>query len=64
MNDTNSINEFLAAFADAAGIHRNDADAQWAGFSRDLPDGGRERIEAGGAESGREMGADFRALYA
>ena len=55
--------EFLNAFADAAGIDRNEANEQWAGFSRQLSD--REIIEqeSGGARSGRENGKMMRELH-
>ncbi|PYJ09805.1 MAG: hypothetical protein DMF06_08675 [Verrucomicrobia bacterium] len=57
------MNEFLTAFAKAAQLRPDEADKQWADFSRALPDSERERIENGGYKSGTEMGLDFLALY-
>jgi len=64
MSTHDTFKQFLAAFAEAAGIDPVDADAQWSGFSRDLPDCDRAAIESGGEASGREMGEDFRTVYA
>ncbi len=57
------MNEFLTAFAAAAKLRPDEADKQWADFSRALPDSERERIENGGEKNGTEMGLDFLVIY-
>ena len=60
---TMSYSEFIAAFAAAANLSRQEAEAQWTGYSRELPNAERLAIEARGAESGSEMGAEFRTAF-
>jgi len=56
---------FIAAFASAAGISNlAEADAQWAGWSRDLSNIERANVEAGGSESGATYGETFKDLAA
>ena len=57
------MSEFLKSFHAAAELVENEADDQWAGFSRDLSDRERAEIEDGGAESGAEMGRMFLAMH-
>jgi hypothetical protein len=57
------LQEFLNGFAKAADINLSEADAQWAGYSRQLSDHEREQIENQGQDSGFEMGTQFRKLY-
>ena len=59
----NKFEEFLDGFAISAEIGRDEADEQWAGFSRQLSDGERNRIEGSGFEAGLEEGDKFLAAY-
>lgn len=63
MSTYNISTEFLNAFADAAGIDRSDAEAQWAGFSNGLSDDKRRGEEDGGEESGTRNGEMFKAAF-
>lgn len=57
------MNAFLDAFATEAGLRDSEADEQWAGFSRQLSDNERARIERGGTRSGQRQGREFLQLY-
>lgn len=57
------ITPFLRGFADAAGLGYDAAADQWAGFSRQLPDGQRQRLEARGYPAGYRQGVAFAKLY-
>jgi len=54
---------FIEAFADTINLPPAKAVEQWAGFSRQLSDQERERIERGGESEGKRMGEDFNRLY-
>ena len=58
-----SKNEFIAGFAEATGFDMQQADEQWAGFSRNLSDAEIEREEAGGREAGVRNGELFLAMF-
>lgn len=62
-NEMIQLQNFLDSFAVAAELRRAEADEQWAGFSRQLSDAERARIEAGGFSAGAEQGEAFLALY-
>ena len=56
--------EFIEGFAAATGLDFQQADEQWAGFSRNLSDAEIEREEAGGREAGERNGQQFNAMFA
>jgi hypothetical protein len=53
--------EFLEGFNEATALE--DSAEQWAGFSRQLSDHERTRIELGGYEAGRAEGEKFREIH-
>jgi hypothetical protein len=57
------MNAFLTEFAKTIGMNIQDAEEQWAGFSRQLSDNERNRIEARGARAGKSEGLRFLELY-
>jgi hypothetical protein len=56
------LGNFLDGVAESLGCDRSAADAQWAGYSRQLSDSARAKIEAGGRERGMEIGREIAAL--
>jgi hypothetical protein len=58
-----SFEEFLDGFAATANLKRSEADEQWAGFSYQLSDRERDRIERGGFDSGESEGKKFAAMF-
>lgn len=57
------MNDFLRGFANATGLSTQEADEQWAAFSRMLDNTERASIEDGGEESGEAEGRRFREMY-
>jgi hypothetical protein len=55
--------EFLQAFAKTIGTDLITADAQWAGYTRQLGDAEREEIEDEGEESGKIQGVLYLCTY-
>lgn len=55
--------EFIRGFAEATGLSTQDAQEQWAGFSRGLSDAEIEFEEAGGYQSGVAQGGFFRTMF-
>jgi hypothetical protein len=55
--------KFLDGFADGAEIDRGEADEQWTGYSRQLPDGERRDQEMKGYDEGKAAGEEFAKLY-
>ena len=56
-------NEFLKGFAQATGLDRQEAEEEWAAFSRQLSGITIRAIEDGGYEAGVREGRRFRAMY-
>lgn len=52
-------NEFMRGICDATGMSRFEADAQWAGHSRQMSDSARAAVERGGYAEGVEVGAEI-----
>lgn len=57
------MNAFLTSFAATTGLSDNEANEQWAGYSRMLSDSEIARIERGGTKSGERMGNAFLRDY-
>lgn len=55
--------DFLDGFADATGFSREEANEQWAAFSRQLSDAEIKQIEDGGYDAGQDEAEKFRELY-
>ena len=55
--------DFIRAFAIEIGASNDDAEEQWAGFSRGLSDKQRDEIESQGWYSGIDQGKEFAKLY-
>jgi len=56
------FDRFVSGIAATLHVARSEADAQWAGYSRQLSDAERAEIEAGGFERGREIGTEIAKL--
>lgn len=54
---------FIHGFQSVTGLTFTDAEEQWAGFSRQLDDGERNKLEQGGVKAGRSQGLEFVKLY-
>jgi hypothetical protein len=57
-----NLRDFLRGFRETSQTGE-DYDEQWAGFSRQLGDKERREIEAGGYDSGLEMGRQFHKTF-
>ncbi len=55
--------DFIRAFAMEIGASNDEAEEQWAGFSRDLSDKQRDEIEKQGWYSGVDQGKEFSKLF-
>ena len=55
--------DFIAGFATATGLPRNEATEQWAWFARQLSDSDLRAVEAGGYDAGLEQGTAYTRLY-
>jgi hypothetical protein len=61
--DNATATQFVLGFMDATGLDSHEVADQWAAFSRQLTDGARDCIEAGGYEAGIIQGRSFREMY-
>lgn len=59
----NSLSSFLSGFAKETGLSKQEADEQWAAFSRSLSDSERSAIESRGESSGKAEGEKFNKMY-
>ena len=55
--------DFLAGFATATGLPRQEATEHWTAVARQLSDPDLRAVEAGGYEAGLEQGREHNTLY-
>lgn len=51
--------EFIRGVADAMGVSTINAEAQWAGYSRNMHDAMRDEEQRGGYKAGLQAGAEI-----